>query len=1546
MYVNQIDDFIDKSLDKLAFDKGFIELISHKWVNFVEHKEEINNFLKTFFESLNMSSIDKLVGSERNVDQIHDIIKRYLAYYFFLALAYHYPGTEREYRNNLIQYSKLQETSTFTIRNFFDTPNNYDLIKYYRLIRGIAKVIMMTPVEKAAQDKASIADVIEFLNDRGQEYVDNYLLQVDNGNVTVNSHNLIKTIVFGSIYQSQERTKVFEILAETEEESLEYTYIDIVVTDTDVYDIPTLAQLFEGKPHPIASAMELVSMMSQEEIVDVSIDTNNNKLINLPMIMPIADDFLRYHQESYKTEAENSRNTLPLFDNNAQNVRELLLQQKRDKKSDTLVQLVINNIDVISEYYSPAIQDNADAKAKVDKLFKNIFANRKAVIHNYEEEVFITNKLSSHGKFTDELRASYLEMQDIINNAYFNFRDLPGPGTKLVLETEQSVQVLRYVNIEVPAPNEGIDVHSVLPDKTINLVGLVIKPFSNVPVMCHKRKDLIDIRSLDSANGFESFLSLIKQIYVDTIKFDGKTLFHDYRSVPAKYRGVIYWIYDPDKDTFESDYVENVNTTDTIKLMNNVLYNRIIQMMHDKLIQLVKQSRKTSIQSMLNMLHRYAYRNQLSDVPIDKYIDQYQRSLPLSQPKEKKVNKIQAPIYKPVPEIKIPSVKIDFVDPTHPQPFVVLKKKASTDGTRSVRCQHEVEWNRIRKLLRSSDNAFNSAMSIFMDKYAIKSTTLEFNCTICGMTLPIEQYVKDVVYDNSNDTYISQYVPDNTPLSEIDGYQPYAILIDQLDRLINNRMALITGINMFSGKDNEIYRKMIIKNLIDLMLMHNKVNLAKNISSQARADYFKRNYGVNDDYDEVIFFELPSEMSNDTDIDRFKAHNILIYFLICYMVELNGNQIINMNFDKFSSIYAWAKYGLKYFEGLKVRTNKTDQETVPVTQYPVLCYLIWSFSYLTYRFGVWKVPGADTKKVNLKVMQNQIHSFVDLFNSIIRDSVANNMYIYTLMSSKMFVAMNTMFKDRSIIELTKRHQIKFAERQTGEVEQANDYSVSMTVTIPKLDSRIIPDTFAAAFTYRDYSQSMYRVTKHFTDMTNCPNGMFKAWRRGESVNCPEKITGVVRDSEYFNYVMIDVAKDKRCLSGNLHDFVDGKCKLCNRPRNAEYSPKEIAELVTNLMAIIDKTSKADWKRQAELIDKVHRKQAISDKLYDKIKPVSVDTAIDKLMGRLLTILDRDADLGYDIPFFLEKTVYLVDHTYQGKRIEHIVLADDRISFQANQPHYKTDVFYYVDNKADVTIYYDAVTKRMLGYKPKHKEYVDNDIGGVYLKVNPSVRDKLALMAYPTQFVTLNQSSVSLDGAVRTHLIKLKAAIDTFCFIISQVKNDRHSKSTISSKYRMTDLKLTDHITIWEKIREQFAYQPVELKTIPDYLSGQAINRLDPTTAAIYSWLTDMLIALLNANEKNKQVPLAQLFIAITNYVWESNNTDVYRNNLTLRRFEYFINASSMMEGYYRHSYEAELEEDEDKELQYEEEQLANALDIEQDEADEDETEWMGATDVE
>ncbi len=295
MYVNQIDNIIDKILDKLYLeglsnDPTFQLIIQENKINFVEYRDKINQFIQNFMSSIDTNPIQQLINNKENLNRIMDIIKRYVAYYYFLSLAYYYTGTIKEYRNNLIQYSKLQENSTFTIKNFFDTENNYQVIKFFKVIKDVSKIIVMTDLQKKTLNPLDIKDAIIFLNGLGKDYINNYLLAVTtNGEnkIEINIHNLIKTIVFGEIYRNQEQSLVFEILNDVEESKHEYTFIDIVVANDEATDYETFRQIFIGEDNSetISRDMyELVTETTNRLPLNESPDVKNNSSLNLNLL--------------------------------------------------------------------------------------------------------------------------------------------------------------------------------------------------------------------------------------------------------------------------------------------------------------------------------------------------------------------------------------------------------------------------------------------------------------------------------------------------------------------------------------------------------------------------------------------------------------------------------------------------------------------------------------------------------------------------------------------------------------------------------------------------------------------------------------------------------------------------------------------------------------------------------------------------------------------------------------------------------------------------------------------------------------------------------------------------------------------------------------------------------------------------------------------------------------------------------------------------------------------------------------------------------------
>src|SRR6185295_13568951 len=80
--------------------------------------------------------------------------------------------------------------------------------------------------------------------------------------------------------------------------------------------------------------------------------------------------------------------------------------------------------------------------------------------------------------------------------------------------------------------------------------------------------------------------------------------------------------------------------------------------------------------------------------------------------------------------------------------------------------------------------------------------------------------------------------------------------------------------------------------------------------------------------------------------------------------------------------------------------------------------------------------------------------------------------------------------------------------------------------------------------------------------------------------------------------------------------------------------------------------------------------------------------------------------------------------------------------------FKTDVYYYSDNRSiPVDVYYHAITLKLLGYKPKHKNYVLYDKSDLYLKINRSIKNKLATIGYQTRYVDITDVFNKIESHV-------------------------------------------------------------------------------------------------------------------------------------------------------------------------------------------------------
>lgn len=1524
MYVNQIDNIIDQILDKLYLegllnDPTFNTIIQGKKLNYVEYYDKINEFIKNFVDNIDTVPIQQLIRNRENLQRIMDIIKRYVAYYYFLSIAYYYTGTIKEYRNNLIQYSKLQEHSSFSIKNFFDTENNYQIVTFFKIIKDVIKLITATDLQKKTFNQLELKGAITFLNSLGREYIDNFLLTLrkdKNGEevVEINVHNLIKTIVFREIYRNQEQTTVFEILNEIQENENEYTYIDIIVSGDELVDFSSFIQIFLGDDQGESKARDLYELILEaNKIVYVTpVERKNNKLLGFDFITPIVDDFLRYHRDSEHIETDSEKNFAVPYTgtNNAKNIQLALLYQQRKKKENTKAQLIITRIDTIRDLYSDNVKNNPELTKEIKKYFNGPLSHRKAVTHNYLDEVYIIRKIVLQGRRAIEGNEYYLELKQIVSHAYFNFNDFMKYGTTISLENDTPLNMLRYSNIEYKnqLPYQEVETRTGNKEDFVNLVGLAVGPITNGPLQCIVKENTVDIRSisisyLDSKqkkqtkppneNGYKTFMRILKHFYVDTIQLIVKNqsveVVHDFDTIiklnPTIKDKIIYWVYDVEKDKYKIETYENVkiyNFQENIRYMNAIIYDKLINALDKKLVQLFDKYEDLSMFKIEYMLQLYSIINNLFLTEKEKrqfIIEEYlHKKVPQASQlfEVLEEDKVKMPEIVIIPEMYIYKIQIDMINPLHIQPYRVIKSystepvtitetKPSTADVFKIdsKCQHEIEWKEIMKFKRDNLIRYNSSISQFIERFSLETRNLEFVCRICGQLLLEKQYVQDGKFNNATQRFITDYAPIDIPLEEIREYKKYKLAIKYLDGLVN-RISLITATNMLIGATESVKhkRKAIVKNVIDLLIKHNTVNLHKSISDEERAEFYAKKFNIDSDLSGLFFFELDDSIFDFTpsadapgsaEINRLKFNNILLYFILIFITELNGAQITMMFNDRIANIYTYLKYGSKLFGNLLIKKNISDLETVPITNYPVLCYLIYVLSYFLLKYKIWYHPNA-AKAFNPAYTRIIINSFVELFNSVSIDTgKMPNDYVYMLTSSKMYTQLNTIFKNDAIIKILKQNHIRFAGPDMPDTlpvvkDTIETYSIShpykwirKPIILPsyKITSGLLFDTPNLLVYHRLHTN---------TNETNCntgPIGDFHAWHnKGTGIMCSkcgktdDEITPNYDsdvDTYYFN---LNKIANRRCLTGRLHDFVgsgtDFICSICHRKLGEKYSREELDTLADNLDKIIDENAQKVFEKIRKREDLYKGIDMEHDAILANLKNSYKKEFGDKIHGQLNHIVDDfikvleehispKSDLGLsNLPIYLQDDVYIIDHSYDGTPFKNPIIItqkENKIFFKEDHPFFKVDVYYYTDNRATpIDVFYHAVTLRLLGYKEKHKEYILTNKLNNYLQINQSIRNRLLTVGYKTKYIDINDIFAKnsklitdsnenlfriMNSLIREHVYNIRAIVDKIISIIYKIKFFKTPSEADTISYLKSAQTLTTLISKYSKLIREF-----------------------------------------------------------------------------------------------------------------------------------------------
>ena len=1341
MYITQIDELFYNILNKfntfLNKEKVFDKLLSD--TNFVKFQNKILEYIKQFIQSISKKDIIEIIQNESYYDSILNIIKRYCAFYIYLGIGYFYEGGRDLFITNIIEISKYQKENTFQINNFFNSENNAKIITFYSDIKHILGLLNLKTIDKIKlfliNNPLKYESTIKIFNEFGEDYIVEHFLIKDN------FHNILNSIIFRLIYLKEEKIEIINVLNQQDKINAEYKYIDIIVSnEKKIVDFNIIQKFLTISQNKFGLAEEIYNYLeeyrdSQEFIIKES-NEYINYLFSNKIIIPITEDFVRYHKDTEKYDTEN--------------LSELIHIKDRDA---TKIKYIMSKMNNVRNYYSQLFDKNPKLKLDTDKLFYKPLDPRMAVLYNNDEEVKIIQKLELSENTSDY--DLLIELQNLRKYAYVNFKNFSRDGIKIRIPKtisairSTSLKQKPKTHIETRIGNDIID---------MNVIGIAWNP-SRRPVSCFLTEDMIDVRrKMNNQNGFTSFVEIMRK----TFEKPKTKLF--------------YWLFNIAHDKPEFETYVNYSSTDVvknIKTMIEELYKKYIILITKKLTNYFTKINDISLWKLNNIIDIYTKKYfDLNLIPDIKYdiikniiinkviehpivIDDIDSLIP-----GKKEGLIE------LPSVNIRKDKLNIIKLGKQEIEISIESMAYNIPI----CYHYIKWININKMSKKTDD-FNQAIFNFVKQYIKINLYGDYICKSCGEGVQIRKFVFEGTYIAETDTFLTTSMAVYQQLDEIPKYTKYLKTIKNIEKNIE-KFAYSIDLISYLGNDTAIKskRKVIIKDIIDLVLIHTEW-LRKQPTN--RIEIASQNFGINKDFTNLFFFDITDEifLTSSTETDYYKIikyNNIIAYLFFFILIEMNSGHIVNLKEDKRYNYFLFEKIEGLLFDKLYLRINQ--KEKIAITKLPLFAYVLYYLSGICVSKKIWLYNDTNLnpkdKIINsIKIQKIVIHTVIDLINTLVEANFdANKNFLYEILNTRISVKLNQIYKDELLLKRVKAismKNIKF-DKDSQKIIFITNKLAFINLDIPFQIINNVNKICISTNTPKIKPNEF--INKNNIDLlTNCPDGNFHNWifKNNDLIcslcnssynNSIKILTTTTTEENTVDYLTkiknINLNKlfQKYCISGETHNLNNSNiCSKCNKNINTYVlSTKELKELEKN---IDNKTNETillqinQMKKYNEENKKEHK--AIKDKIkklitnYDSLEKINKITKfehyINTFINKLMNILGNKIKIN-NKTIYLKDTVYIIDHDYQGTPLKeklYILSSQNKINVIHKHPYFKTDILYYKDNAHNMYVYYNSITLQYLGYSKDNKT-IKNVSSNVSLQIELSIKDYILFLGYENE----------------------------------------------------------------------------------------------------------------------------------------------------------------------------------------------------------------------
>jgi hypothetical protein len=1547
MFISEIDTYFDNILNdfyKFTMKENTFNKVS-KDTNFVKYQNDILSTIKKFMDNVNKKEISNIVKSESNVEYILNIIKRYCAFYIYLGIAYTYNGGRDLFITNIIESSKDQKNSDYVINNFYNSENNSKIISMYSIIKNIQELKEFKTIDRIKiilnNNPIKYNTTIDLFNDIGEDYVEKYLIIKDN------FHNIVKTFIFKIIYLNEEKREINRILNEIDDDNAEYKYIDVVYgKDEKLIDFTILQSFLTSEEIRKGLAEDYYDYISQYKIDNELNIISTNKIIHFlfsnKILIPITEDFMRYHKSSFK------------YDKNEDKTRD-----------DTKIKFILNILNKVKNYYSKTYENNPKMKLVIKELFYKQLKGRDAILYNDIEEVNIIQKLMNNPTSTD---ADYLvDLDNSRKYAYLNFKDMSKDGFRL--RTKNAIQGTRYSNIKNKIDLEFRVGHNDLP---MNVVGVMFNP-SNKNLECFNTEDLKNIHEINK-NGYEGFIKIMKE------KFDTKD------------NNLYYWLFNKETDNVVLNEYKNVSTHDTDKFIQSILaeiYPSYLELLTEKIINEINNN-KPDIFKLHQIIKNYNNNIISNNLGIDFSKNILNKVIDLIY-KEIEINIDD--IDKKLDELREKNIKIpvsEFIK--KPDETLYLKDKLEEINIEDIKfqpiCHHYIKWDKIKKIPRKDSDELNQKVFDFVKQYVRVNELGLYICKSCSETLNLRKYVYEGTYVPELDTFLTTNLAANQKLESIPKYNKYTRTIRNLEKNIEKICGMI-NLNYYIGNTPviKLRRRTIIKDVIDLVLIHTKY-----LKTQAKDRIIKasENYGIHKDLTNLFFFELKDDifLTSSAEKDYYKLikfNNIIAYIVLILITELNTGQIMSLKDDKKCNYFLYSKVGKTLFDNLYLRLS--ENEKISINKIPLLGYIIFYFSCMLCNNNIWLWD----KDSNINIYSIQkifIHTMVDMINTLFEANMNENKdFQYELIVNRLKYKIKNIYNDKLLLKQIETENNKRIKIQDGKIS-----------FITKKDKLIhIENIKEEDYNFKNYitncqsSNYKFNIVNReeslniYTDMTNCQDGKFHKFsynkKRDDIVCdlCNKSYMELVKEKNNDSKELTKKLKllylynlgETYCITGEIHERDNNdKCKLCNIDlNNRKYSNSQLYELEKNLDKITEeeynnhfRRIKKFFKKKAEKEENINNIISQMNERFDKHTQGKIynytSNFIDKLIKNIGEKLSHDNKVIY-----LNKDTFIIKNDYLGNSLnKKITINEEKIKVLFDK-FFNKDVIRVHDKINNVSMYYDNITKLYIGYSKNNnynKIQSNINIDVIYSVKNMILNLGLVNTNYNIDHFINDYTKLSdkeknkeniniINNILRTRVYNLKQIITNFNNIIEKINykfkvyNDNTESKIIQESIKTIDEiklfnkenknKVFKHLNIIDYLNIEEIDENINYIITNNYINIGFLEKLNNLDIKLIFYLIYNLNRIIEYNQGTKINNIILFLIKVIYYLF--NKYYVNYDEFQLRRFDKlllidksYVDESLRVVGYYQELVDINMiDEDNLREMEHENNEEKNSHDI-------------------